>query len=134
MECPNCEREFEPARTDQIYCSPACQRRKNRPDLDWRSEIGRGNSGAYSELIVAATLIKFGYYVFRNVGPNGPCDLIALKDNRCLRIEVKTEVPCSKQIPTHKGYELGQDYDVMAVTHFDGGVSFYPELKDAEIE
>ena len=131
MICGNCKKEFKPARTDQIYCCPSCQRRKNRPDLDWRSDIGRGNSGAYSELTAAADLLRQNYYVFRNMGPNGPCDLVALKDGKCLRVEVKTETPCSNQIPKHKGYELGQDYDVMAVVGFDGGVTFYPELKDA---
>lgn len=131
MICPACDREFSPLRTDQIYCSPSWQRKKNRPDLDWRAEIGKGNSGAYSELITTAVLLKHGYYVFRNVGPHGPCDLIALKNNECLRVEVKTEVPCSKQIPIHKGYELGRDYDGMAVVNFEGGVEFFPELKDA---
>lgn len=131
MICNNCQREFAPVRTDQLYCSPSCQRRKNRPDLDWRSDIGRGNSGAYSELIAAACLFRHGYYVFRNLGPHGPCDLIALKDGICLRVEVKTEVPFSNQIPTHKGYQLGKDYDVMSVVGFDGEVTFYPELKDA---
>ena len=131
MICKSCQREFEPVRTDQVYCSASCQRKKNRPDLDWRAEIGRGNSGAYSELIAAACLLRHGYYVFRNIGPNGPCDLVALKDNICFRVEVKTETPCSNQIPTHKGYELGEDYDVMAVVGFDGDVTFHPELKDA---
>lgn len=131
MICQSCQREFEPARTDQIYCSASCQRKKNRPDLDWRSEIGRGNSGAYSELIAAACLFRHGYYVFRNLGPHGPCDLVALKGDVFLRVEVKTETPCSSQIPIHRGYKLGKDYDVMAVVGFDGGVTFYPELKDA---
>lgn len=131
MICKECGREFEEIRSDQVYCSAACQRKKNRPDGDWRPEIGRGNSGAYSELLAAASLLRHSYYVFRNMGPHGPCDLIALKEGKCLRVEVKTETPGSKQVPRHNGYDFGIDYDVMAVVGHDGDVSFYPELKDA---
>lgn len=49
--------------------------------------------GAAAELRAAATLIDRGYYVFRNVSPIGPVDLVAIKDNEVLLIDVKKSHP-----------------------------------------
>lgn len=43
-----------------------------------------------AELRVSTDLLSKGFHVFRNVSPSGPCDLIAFKDEKILRIEVCT--------------------------------------------
>lgn len=48
------------------------------------------NIGAASELVAAADLIARGYEVFRAQTPNASCDLIALKNGSCERVEVRT--------------------------------------------
>lgn len=47
------------------------------------------NTGRLSELKVAADLVARGYEVFFQFG-NNSCDMIALKDGRGLRVEVKS--------------------------------------------
>lgn len=46
--------------------------------------------GAMSELRIAIDLTLRGYEVFRALEPSATCDLIALKDGKCLRVQVKT--------------------------------------------
>ena len=46
--------------------------------------------GAYSELIASAWLLEKGYEVFRNLSDRGPIDLIAVKGDKCLFVDVKT--------------------------------------------
>jgi len=51
--------------------------------------ISPGSLGAAYELAVAADLIRRGFSVFRNLSPNGSTDLLACKNNRVLRVQVK---------------------------------------------
>lgn len=53
-------------------------------------KIGSGCVGAIGELLVAADLTAKGCAVFRAVSPHSPCDLIAMRDGKCYRIEVRT--------------------------------------------
>ena len=46
--------------------------------------------GAISELAVCSDLLSKGYDVFRSVSPAAPCDLIAHKEGKLIRVEVKT--------------------------------------------
>lgn len=131
MICPECKEEFVSRRKNQIYCAPDCQRRSSRPLENWRASSGSAQSGAYSELLAAAELLRQGYYVFRNMGPTGPCDLIALKNGICLRVEVKTQVPYAKGLPTSRNYELGEDYDLLALVDYNGTVTFHTEQMHA---
>lgn len=47
-------------------------------------------TGAISELLVAIDLLSKCYHIFRSESPNSPCDLIAVKNNICIKIEVRT--------------------------------------------
>jgi Holliday junction resolvase len=55
-----------------------------------REKISKGKTGAISELLVCANLLEKGYEVFRSVSQDCSCDLLAMKDNKILKIEVKT--------------------------------------------
>ena len=48
-----------------------------------------GNKGALNELIASTWLLKQGYHVFRNLSAYGPVDLVAMKDDKVLLIDVK---------------------------------------------
>lgn len=130
MICEGCKENFAPRRHNQRFCAPKCQRKTNRPSKDWRADVGSGVSGAYAELIVSAELLRLGYWVFRNVTPHGPCDLIALRNGRTVRVEVKTQVPYSRVLPKSRNYAQGTDYDVLALVHYNGAMSFYPPLEE----
>jgi len=55
-----------------------------------RNMASQGTIGAISELSVACHLMNLGYDVFRSLSPHASCDLVAIKGQRVLRIEVKT--------------------------------------------
>jgi hypothetical protein len=57
---------------------------------------GSAKRGGISELFACAHLIRLGYEVFRNVIANGPIDLIAVKENKIIYIDVKTFTPYIK--------------------------------------
>ncbi len=72
-------------------------------------KMSRRNSvGASSELKVCADLLDRGYDVFRAVSPQCPCDLIAHKDGRLCRVEVRTG---SKLTPDTIKYAINKKYD-----------------------
>ncbi len=48
-----------------------------------------GDVGAKNEMIATVWLLEQGYDVFRNVSPNGPVDIIAMKDGKTLLFDVK---------------------------------------------
>jgi len=75
------------------FCSPKCS------DAYWKGKYLELNpfkgktsatTGAISELRACVDLLAKGYDVFRALSPNCPCDLAVLKDNKLLRIEVRT--------------------------------------------
>jgi Holliday junction resolvase len=49
-----------------------------------------GTTGAMSELMISADLMKHGYDVFRALSPSCYCDIIATRSDGSLRIEVRT--------------------------------------------
>lgn len=52
--------------------------------------VGTGATGARSELLVCADLIRLGYEVFRAVSPQCSCDLMILRKGIPERVEVRT--------------------------------------------
>jgi hypothetical protein len=76
--------------------------------------------GAHNELLACAFLLNEGYEVFRNVSPCGWADLIAYKEGKFLRIDVKG----ARNI---KGLELRQKRDGVTglVVKDDGTCEFH---------
>jgi hypothetical protein len=52
--------------------------------------MDRKYKGAFSELRAAAWLLEQGYQVFRNVSSHGDTDIIAIRDDKIERFDVKT--------------------------------------------
>lgn len=80
--------------------------------------------GSIGELKVAADLLEKGYNVFTEISGNSRVDLIAMKDNKLTKIQVKAyneknnivEVRAAKRGP--KGYTYGyqkEDFDIIAL-------------------
>jgi hypothetical protein len=70
--------------------------------------------GAAAELRIAADLLDRGYFVFRSLTTQCPCDLIAWRPGHpCLRIEVKQTR--SRQRGVHRNLSRGNDFDILAV-------------------
>ena len=55
-----------------------------------RLPIKNGTTGALSELLVAADMMRQGYDVFRAESPHAPFDLVAYRDSAFTRVEVRT--------------------------------------------
>ena len=68
--------------------------------------ISNASLGALSELVACAWLLREGYQVFRNVSPHGPYDVVAIKGDDVIRIDVKTIRRYGSEgkypIPNHK--------------------------------
>lgn len=52
--------------------------------------MDRKHQGALAEIIAAAWLLKEGYEVFRNVSSHGLIDIVAIRADEILRLDVKT--------------------------------------------
>ncbi len=75
------------------FCSYPCYKEtvKERYD-DGNHFIGNtsNTTGAISELRASVDLLSKGWNVFRALSPSSPCDLVILKDNYVLKVEVRT--------------------------------------------
>ena len=69
-------------------------------------KITNVNIGAKNELVVAADLIEKGFNVFRSLTPNAPFDLVAYRNKRLYRIEVKTAKLNSDGTRRNQQYKL----------------------------
>lgn len=89
--CINCGKAL--SKGQRKFCSPKCA------GIFWKEKYlimnplkGKtsATTGAISELRVAVDLLAKGYDVFRSLSSNCPCDLAILKNEKLLRIEVRT--------------------------------------------
>lgn len=137
--CKECGNKFKQKQIKQIFCSKKCSN-GNRISIKCGKQISYNNYkkdlppstiGSIHEIIICADLMTNGYYVFRSMSPNSPCDIIAMRNGITYKIEVTT------------GYMLGNgkfsfvekgknyDYDIIAIVSHDG--SFVYIKKDVNI-
>jgi Holliday junction resolvase-like predicted endonuclease len=56
-----------------------------------KRSLSPGTRGSIAELRVSAHLLSLGFDgVFRNLSVNGPCDLVATRSRRLIRVQVKS--------------------------------------------
>lgn len=93
-QCLICGTEFKPRGPYHKFCSKKCNQKNHKDKLyAWNNvtgDIGKDQQGAISELAASVFLMRKGYEVFRAFNPAAPCDLVALKDDQVLRVQVKT--------------------------------------------
>ena len=91
-------------------------------------EIGASSQctiGAIAELTVAVGLMNVGYAVYRSFSHNAPCDLVAIKGERILRIEVKTVGAAGKTPSVDRS-----KFDHLALLMRGSEIRFVPPLPD----
>ena len=91
--CDVCGESFIPKGINHIRCSTKCRKAHNTANYSVvvkPSGLTPGTAGAIGELRVSIELMARGYQIFRALSPSCPCDLIALRDNETVRIEVRT--------------------------------------------
>lgn len=115
------------------FCSNRCAnesgRRRFREVAGSRSDLPTGTVGALSELLVCTNLLERGFSVFRSVSPSCPCDLIAMKDSKTIRVEVKTaymSLGGKLMAPKHDRWK----YDTIAYAVRGHGIVYNPPLEE----
>lgn len=93
--CKECRRRFSPIRLHQVFCSAECRKEHYKESyfaqtFGHMSKIDKSASGTVGELKASADLILRGWEVFRALNPHTSCDLLAIKNNKMIRVEVKT--------------------------------------------
>lgn len=136
--CAVCGETFQPKSRVNKYCSNACRSVSSKRKGDRRNTrlgIATGSVGAIAELQVCADLLSRGYAVFRAVSPASPCDVVALKDEEMLRVEVRTGYfdfggrVLAPLMPRDYGR-----FDVFAIVLRDEAVIYLPPLDGENIE
>jgi Holliday junction resolvase-like predicted endonuclease len=61
------------------------------------------HKGAHSELVACKWLLEQGYEVFRNISPFGLMDIVAIKGDEVLKIDVKSGRRSLKKYPRAVG-------------------------------
>ena len=91
-KCEDCGKTFLVRKNSSRTRCAVCKGRRwenGTPDFSCGDDTQTGSIGAVSELLVSSILLAKGYFVFRSVSPNSPFDLIAVKDDKFLIIEVR---------------------------------------------
>lgn len=91
--CISCGIEFSPIRKTQTVCKPSCRNNCFLEKSGARIKgISNGTIGAISELKAAGELMKLGFECYRALSPSSSCDLVAIKDGKIYRFEVRTGI------------------------------------------
>lgn len=131
-DCIICKKQFNTKREFQLSCSDSCNYKRLRERMPKRKyKLASGTVGALSELVISSDLMKRGYSVFRALSPACFCDLIAIKDNSILKIEVRTGWIFNKSILFPK--KIRGAIDSIAVYIIDDNKIFYYDSLGKEI-
>jgi hypothetical protein len=79
--------------------------------------------GAIQEYKIAVMLMEKGYQVYKALSPSSNPDLMAYKDGRFIKLEVRT----GKQYKDMTYVSGDGDYDILVIVT-DKGITFIPEL------
>jgi len=122
--CVGCKKEYIARAKNQLVCYNC----KDNYKLSITNNLPIGTVGAISEILVSADLLKKGYEVFRAISPSCSCDLAMLKDNKLLRVEVRT----GRNSATGKlYYSSNMRADIMAVViHKTNEIIYIPKIDE----
>ncbi len=113
------------------YCTEMCRMRHYNSHLTRGTDqaISTGSFGALSELMASQHLILQNFHVFRAVSPSCPCDLVVMKNQLLLRVEVTTG---RRHVANQKIHFPAKDtayFDILAVVVIEENlVVFTPDL------
>lgn len=83
------------------------------------SELDTRRKGMIAEMLVAMDLTRKGFEIYRHMSDMAPCDMIAVKDERILRVEVKF---AGSARPRYICFS--SKFDVLAVVAVDESISY----------
>lgn len=111
------------------YCSAAClvkATRNGNVSLSEQWGVNASGVGAITELITSIDLMKRGYDVFKALSM-GTCDLVAIKNGKCIRIEVKSGYTNINGKLNHTKVRSEYTFDVLAIVA-EEKVVYRPDL------
>ena len=122
----------------RTYCSEECSKeghqrdqlgRRRECNLQARLGLRGGTIGAINEQVVAIDLIKRGYEVYHAFDPTHPFDLLAIRGDLTLKIEVKTEtvLPSGLRFLNMKKGQIGK-HDILARVANLSEITYVPPL------
>lgn len=134
VTCTGCGKEFVP--TGRVwrsckFCSDTCRGRYQRgisPDHP-SVNLSSGTLGALNEMVATCDLLRRGFHVFRSISPSCPCDLIAMVDGRCWRVEVTSGCIRADGTLYYVPHDLEKS-DVIAAVLPDNQVRYVPGPPD----
>lgn len=118
-ECANCNKPFITSYSKQKYCCPDCLAKgTNEENYSFRTlypnlNITTAQVGYVSLMKVCIDLIFKEYEVFTSIH-EASCDIIALKNNKMVRIEVKTGYFRNSKFRTGATKHQEGKYDIFA--------------------
>lgn len=93
LTCETCSKEFTNYHSHTKTCSPDCRKiraAKIAGKQAYVTGLPTATVGAIAEMAVALDLLRKGYAVFRALSSSCFCDLIAIKNEVIMRLEVRT--------------------------------------------
>jgi hypothetical protein len=88
--CQSCGKDFMAKKSTAEFCSQSCRPSTKILRLRPKSELSPNKCGAHSELITCAYLLRQGFDVYRAVNWTAKADLVAVRGNEIIRVQVKT--------------------------------------------
>jgi len=89
--CLICSKNFATNYKRKVFCSKKCQKKHEKENRPVRfNYLSTGTVGAIGELKIGIDLLSKGWEVYRALSPSSSCDLIALKGEITIKIEVRT--------------------------------------------
>lgn len=116
LKCITCSKSFESSWNHAVTCSVECRKEKDlvRSGRKGYENISSGTAGAITEMLIASDLMKNEFSVFRALSPACFCDLIAVKNGKIFRVEVKTAYR-SKNGNIGTSPTVSSNYDVLGL-------------------
>lgn len=74
-----------------------------------------------------------GYFVYRNISPNGPCDIISLKDGITKKVEVTTGRLCVNGKISYPSKNPKYDFDILAVVLPNLTIIYYEKTNNGNM-
>ena len=88
LTCVICEKTYVARSHNQKICGAECKKEfwGRRGTLD----ISTASVGAIAEMAICVEMLSRGYSVFRSVSASGFCDVVAIKGDERMLLEVRT--------------------------------------------
>ncbi len=125
IKCQKCGRVFM-GRKNKRFCNQICTNKMKAER--YYANISTSSKGAMGEISVCYDLLGKGHHVFRSISPNCPCDLMAIINNRKIRVEVTTGV-MNNSGSINFPAKLVSNFDLLAIVVYPDKIYYYPSIE-----